>query len=83
MKCLLQGVTTERLTPELTLVATRSTFYWKVGLPPVMVSTKFLSLTVTADNRFIPCNFLSLHQSESLKVGELVAYLSNSWEERW
>ena len=49
----------------------------------MMVSTKFLSLTVTADNRFIPCNFLSLHQSESLKVGELVAYLSNSWEERW
>ena len=51
-------------------------------MPPVTVSTKFLSLTVIADNRFIPGNFLSLHRSASLKVGELVAYLSNSWEER-
>ena len=48
----------------------------------MVVSTKFLSLTLTADNRFIPCNFMSLHLSASLKVGELLAYLSNSWEER-
>lgn len=51
-------------------------------MPPVVVSTKFLSLTLTADNRFVPCNFMSLHRSASLKVGELLVYLSNSWEER-